>query len=427
MDAFERFILEHSDADIPRLLLSCKEWPDDRDLVASTLEARSKLRKKVPEWYAKASLRYPDALCAEQCSSSVTAAWKAALAERIIEGGDGRIADLAGGLGVDSWAFSKVASEVLYNERSKALADAAVYNYSELGAGGIRVSNVELTPATLPGILLGFNPDLIYLDPARRACDGRKVFLLEDCSPDVLGLLPGLMAACRHLLLKLSPMADIGMVVDRLDKTYEEYLEKVSGAGWNGRWIREVHVVATGGECKELLVWMDREWNGAYSVTCREDGGTLTFPSVEIAEAKAVLPESAYADFLFEPGKSLMKAGLFNAVCSHFGLVKLARFTHLYTFGESLPEGELRARIEELNRFGKVFKVKEFLPMDKASMKAVGKRWPHSGVTARNIPLSSDELRARLGVSAGDDAHIFGARVELPFQSGNFLIVCDKV
>ena len=153
----------------------------------------------------------------------------------------------------------------------------------------------------------------------------------------------------------------------------------------------------------------------------------MEFSSEEISGAKAVLPDSTYFKFLVEPGKSLTKAGVFNALCGKLGLTKLARSTHLYTFSEPAAGSSLAERIEELKKYGKVFEVQEVLPMDKAAFKDVRRRYPASEVSARNIPLSSDELRSKLGVSSGEDAHIFGAKVELPFQSGNFLLVCRKV
>ena len=491
MDSFERFIVENEGADTVRLVMSRREWPVPRDpalagldaksLAVNTIEGRKRLRKKLPEWVACTGVVYPSSLCAEQCSSSDTARYKASVIHRIIyeygfsgastgsatenklvtehaevttetrtnpvtepvevtaeartnpvtepvevtaEARDkGRIADLTGGLGVDCWAFSKVAGEVLYSEMNPELAAAARHNFKALGATNIFIKNQEATTESLKDILGDFRPDVIFLDPARRDSAGKKVFLLEDCSPDVLKMLPELFEASRFVLLKLSPMADITMAVERLDRTYEEYLEKASGQGWNGQWVREVHVVASGGECKELLILLDREWSGGYSLTCREDDKTLTFTSQEIAEAKATLPDSTFARIIFEPGKSLTKAGVSNAICERFGLVKLARFTHLYTISEPLSESELEQRIAPLRDFGKVFLVKEILPLTKSSMKDVGRRYPHSEVSAKNIPMSSDELRARLKVKSGDDAHIFGARIETPYNEGNYLIV----
>lgn len=471
MDSFEKFIVENGNADTVRLVMACKEWPvpedaelaelDAKSLAVNTIEGRRRLRKKLPEWVACTGLVYPSSLCAEQCSSSDTARYKASIVQRIFNEyvgtvasmvGDpcrttgsasenkmvtsagsvtigtrktGRIADLTGGLGVDSWAFSEVAEEVLYNEMNPALAAAARHNFKALGVTNIFIKNSEATSDSLKDIFGDFRPDVIFLDPARRDSAEKKVFLLEDCSPDVLKILPELFGISRFVLLKLSPMADITMAVERLDRTYEEYLEKASGKGWNGQWVREVHVVASGGECKELLILLDGEWNEGYSLTCREDGKTLTFKPEEITKAKAGYPDSTFARIIFEPGKSLTKAGVFNAICERFGLVKLARFTHLYTISEPLSDSESEQRTAPLKDFGKVFYVKEILPLNKSSMKDVGKRYPHSEVSAKNIPMSSDELRTRLKVKSGDDAHIFGVRIETPYNEDNYLIVTE--
>ena len=483
MDSFEKFIVENGNADTVRLVMACKEWPvpedaelaglDAKSLAVNTIEGRRRLRKKLPEWVERTELVYPSSLCAEQCSSSDTARYKASIVQRIFNEyvgtvasmvGDpcrttgsatkgtesvpdknspttrnqsvtelaevtipsrGKVADLTGGLGVDSWAFSEVAEEVLYNEMNPALAAAARHNFKALGVTNIFIKNSEATSDSLKDIFGDFRPDVIFLDPARRDSAGKKVFLLEDCSPDVLKILPELFGISRFVLLKLSPMADITMAVERLDRTYEEYLEKASGKGWNGQWVREVHVVASGGECKELLILLDGEWNEGYSLTCREDGKTLTFKPEEITKAKAGYPDSTFARIIFEPGKSLTKAGVSNAICERFGLVKLARFTHLYTISEPLSDSESEQRMAPLKDFGKVFYVKEILPLNKSSMKDVGKRYPHSEVSAKNIPMSSDELRTRLKVKSGDDAHIFGVRIETPYNEDNYLIVTE--
>lgn len=483
MDSFEKFIVENGNADTVRLVMACKEWPvpedaelaelDAKSLAVNTIEGRRRLRKKLPEWVACTGLVYPSSLCAEQCSSSDTARYKASIVQRIFNEyvgavasmvGDpcrttgsatkgtesvpdknspttrnqsvtelaevtipsrGKVADLTGGLGVDSWAFSEVAEEVLYNEMNPALAAAARHNFKALGVTNIFIKNSEATSDSLKDIFGDFRPDVIFLDPARRDSAGKKVFLLEDCSPDVLKILPELFGISRFVLLKVSPMADITMAVERLDRTYEEYLEKASGKGWNGQWVREVHVVASGGECKELLILLDGEWNEGYSLTCREDGKTLTFKPEEITKAKAGYPDSTFARIIFEPGKSLTKAGVSNAICERFGLVKLARFTHLYTISEPLSDSESEQRTAPLKDFGKVFYVKEILPLNKSSMKDVGKRYPHSEVSAKNIPMSSDELRTRLKVKSGDDAHIFGVRIETPYNEDNYLIVTE--
>ncbi len=241
---FAQFILAHNADDLAGLALARDRYVsdvEDFDLALTTLEVRRKLRLKVPEWYAVPSLRYPFRLSGEQCSSSETAFYKASVAARV----GSRIADLTGGLGVDSWAFSKVAAEVLYNEMKPELSAAAERNFRELGVENVTVRNCQIEPGNVSEVLDGFELDIIFLDPARRAEDGRKVFRLEDCQPDVLRLLPELFSAAPLVLLKLSPMADITLVCRQLQS------------------VKEVHVVAADGECKELLLLLERGEGGA--------------------------------------------------------------------------------------------------------------------------------------------------------------------
>ena len=463
------FILSHDADDLASLALARGRYGaevPDFDLALTTLEVRRKLRDKVPEWYAVPSLVYPLRVSGEQCSSSATARYKVSVAltasqqalwaenacchvssdaaastfgQKCLPGvHGGRIADLTGGLGVDSWAFSQVFGEVLYNEMQPQLADAAAHNFRELGVTNIQVRNCALVPSGMPSadrppsgrtvleILDGFRPSVIFLDPARRAADGRKVFRLEDCRPDVLQLLPELLAACPKLLLKLSPMADITLVCKQLGC------------------VREVHVVSADGECKELLLLLERGWTGPHTLTIVEDGAVMQVPAsgyalqkppslrsgpsqvaASLTDAGLWAPPSYVAEgghgFLkstpscgnkiFEPGKAMMKAGAFGLPCT-FGLSKLGRHTHLYV-GDEVPE--------ELRPFGKVFEIQEVVPMNNRSIKAVGQQHPRADVTARNIPLTSEQLRRKLGVADGGSMHIFGVHIDS--LSANYLLL----
>lgn len=451
---FGDFILVHDGDDLGRLALSRDRLAgevDDFDLALTTLEVRRKLRTKVPEWYAVPSLRYPLRVSGEQCSSSATARYKASVALASVEALDSiwakrrdsaqthsdselnpgkkplfrpvSLADLTGGLGVDSWAFAQVFDQVLYNEMQSELADAARHNFALLGAGNITVRNFALAPSTvmpagtsvipavtsvipseasvshIDTILGAFHPDIMFLDPARRAADGRKVFRLEDCRPDVLQLLPELLATCPLLLLKLSPMADITLVCRQLGC------------------VREVHVVAAEGECKELLLLLERDWIGPYALTVFEDG---TVAKIDVGPChpeertdEGPVGESSPGSFLFEPGKALLKAGAFDWPC-RFGLAKLGRHTHYYIASEP---------VEPAAPFGKWFRILEAVPLNNKSIKDIGRRYPVADVTARNIPLTSDQLRAKLGVRSGGPVHIFGLHIDA--ENANFLLICQ--
>ena len=400
------FIRLHAEDDPVRLLLSRdklqERYPDlDLDLAVTTLEVRRKLRTKVPEWYAVPSLVYPSRLSGEQCSSSETARYKAMVAARVI--GEGmlspiKIADITGGMGVDAWAFAQVSGEVLYNEMQEELEKATVLNFRELGMENVRFGNRKAEPGKVKEVLDGFEPDLIYLDPARRAEDGRKVFLIEDCRPDVPALLPELFGASRFVMLKLSPMADITMACKRLGH------------------VREVHVVASGGECKELLFVLDREWEGLHSVVVAESGAVMEIPGQAGNDIRFGVPKSG--DLLFEPGKALAKAGAFSLPCERFGMVKLGLHTHLYA-GGSVPEG--------LEPFGKWFEILEVWPLNNRTMKEAGKRYPQAEVTARNIPMTSDVLRRKIGCASGGDVHLFGVRMDGGADAGNYLIIANRL
>ncbi len=403
------FILSHEGDDLGKLALARDRYTaevEDFDLALTTLEVRRKLRDKVPAWYAVPSLRYPFRISGEQCSSAETARYKAAVAAAAAKG---RLADLTGGLGVDSWAFAQLFDRVLYNEMRPELADAARHNFAALGLSNVTVSCAELVAGKLPLILGSFHPDILFLDPARRASDGSKVFRLEDCQPDVLQLLPELLAVCPLVLLKLSPMADISLVCKQLGC------------------VKAVHVVGAEGECKELLLLLERDYAGPYSLTVYSNGAVaeITAPSGEtpgqaggdggvMPAPFCVMPDPDRASpaWLFEPGKPLLKAGAFTWPC-RFGLQKLGRHTHAYLSDQP---------VEALKPFGKWYQILEVTPLNNRSIKDIGKKHPRAEVTARNLPLTSDQLRAKLGIKSGGAVHIFGLHTDTP--SANLIFVC---
>ena len=142
-----RFVCEHPEADPTSLALGKEKLKDiDIDLAINTLESRRKLKDKMPQWYGEPRMIFPAKLSAEQCSSTLTGRYKAGLAALIAGGKPFRIADLTGGLGVDTWYFSMEASEVLYNEMQRALCMAAEHNFRILGAGNIQFSNKCIIP-----------------------------------------------------------------------------------------------------------------------------------------------------------------------------------------------------------------------------------------------------------------------------------------
>lgn len=409
MRKLAEFVSEHMTDDTTRLILDKAKWPEiDMNLAVNCIESRRKLKGKVQEWYEDQRLIFPAKLSAEQCSSSATAEYKASFAA-----GKGRsIADLTGGLGVDSWFFSQKMERVLYNEMQENLCEAASFNFNILGATNIKVSCDTAREGSIGELLEGFNPDIVFMDPARRGEGGKKVFLIEECTPDVLALKDEIFNYAANIIIKLSPMADITMVCERL-----------------GRTCREVHVVASGGECKELLIWMDREWDDEYSITAVElpssypgmPATSFTFrPSEErtcapqIAELTGYIGNDIKDIYLFEPGKAMMKAGAFNLMSKRFKTFKLGHSTHYYLTD---------CNDADFTGLGKTFSIIRIDRLDKRSMKAAGRDFPKADVTARNIPMTSEALFKRIGCASGNGTHIFGLKSDI---EGAMLIIAER-
>lgn len=407
MEKFSDFIAKNENTDTARLLLSYKGDEDfDIDLAVNTIEVRRKLRKKVPSWYAVPGLAYPVRLSGEQCSSEKTALYKAGIVSSLFPDRKPRTADLTGGLGVDSWAFSRVASAVLYNEMNSRLADAAEKNFRMLGAENITVMSRMIVPGTSTQEILGdFRPDLVFLDPARRDGDGRKVFLLEDCSPDILKLKDGIFRLCRYILLKLSPMADISMLLERL-----------------GKECMEVHILAVSGECKEVVILMDRDFRGKCRIVVNSGASSVDFLHDELRDAVpdyiCGTEDLCPGALLYEPGKALMKAGAFDILGRRFPLRKLARFTHYYIYTGSPSDIP-----QELRDNGSFFSIIEAMPLNNRTVRETSRKYPRGEVTARNLKMDTDTLRRKLGISPGPDIHIFGLRSISSTDAGNSLII----
>lgn len=381
--------------------------------------AGKKLKAKVPQWDVE-GLSVPQMLNLEQSSSSATAQYKAALARQWCLGienicsnrtGDSfAIADLTGGLGVDSWAFSRVFSRVLHNERDEVLSQAVRKNFSLLGVDNAQFASIDADDPAMMEILEQFQPDVVYMDPARRSATGKKVFLLEDCSPNVLHMLPSILGICPVVVLKLSPMADITMLLQRL----------------GGR-VHRIHVVECGGECKELLCLVHRE-ACPEPVVCAVSVGLNQDMSLKVGdefaftikqEKEAALSFAAGADIacgscLFEPGPALMKAGPYRLVSERCDMKKLSADSHLYVKGDdcSAPAD-----------LGRSFVVEEVMDFGGSAIKACGRKYPVAEVSAKGIMMKSDELRSRLGVKSGGNFHIFG--VQGPDRK-KLLLVCRR-
>ncbi len=374
--AFIDFIVAHADDDPAGLLLSASRWPGvDIKEAASAIAARRRIRDKLPSWHAVPAIEYPGSLSLEQCSSEAAALYK----QQFVAEGE-TVADITGGLGVDSWALSRKASALCYLERQQPLCDAALNNFRLLGADNITVRCADSLDYIAAAESGKEHFDLIYADPARRGSADRRVYAIEDCEPDIISLKGMLLSLADRLLVKVSPMADISRTAVQIPEA------------------REIHVVAVGGEVKELLVHCSR---GARSGECRrvatdlKKGWSFSFTPQEESGAASEFAD-APMKYLYQPSKALLKAGAYKLAGSRFGLKKFAVSTHLYT-SDTLVSGFP----------GKVFGTVEAMEWGKPAISRLRSGYRALEMTALNFPLDTAALRKRLGIAEGGDCHLF--------------------
>ena len=150
-----RILDENQGEDTAKLAL---KWAGKKDLpvtfLLTQIKARQIAAKKLPDWHKIKTVLYPDKIALEQCSSTLAAKNKQKFIPK------GRVADLTGGLGIDSLAFAKIANSVVYVEPNEERALLATHNFREMS-----ITNIEIRRSTAEEFLntLSLNAfDLIY-------------------------------------------------------------------------------------------------------------------------------------------------------------------------------------------------------------------------------------------------------------------------
>ena len=386
-EATIEFIAQHREEDVRTLALQAGRYPtvDMREAVTQ-IEGWQHAREKLPEWAAVEGIIYPPKISMEQCSSEKTAKYKAGLIEGKM------FADLTGGFGIDFSYMARGFGEAFYIERNKNLCDIATANFSRLGLDHVKVlnGNSEELFGTLPHL------NWIFVDPARRDSDGRKVVALSDCEPNVVEL--DLLSKADMAMIKCSPMLDITMACRQLGS------------------ISSVHIISVNNECKELLIILNSgNFTGitTHCLNILKDGGMQTFSFTQEEEDLASISYcSEVGKYLYEPNASIQKAGCPKSLGAHYHVDKLHPNSHLYT------------SIEHVHDFpGRTFEVVEVLGFSKADIKRV-QSLGKANITVRNFPENVQLLRKRLKLADGGENYIFATTLN---DSSKALIVCKKV
>lgn len=373
----KEFILEHVDDDVFKLGFNASRYPEINMPVAIVqIEGRQKAKLKLPTWYSNPDIIYPPHLAIEQCSSERTAAYKAAL----IEGET--LVDLTGGFGVDSSFLSKKFEHAVYVEQQEELCKIATHNFEVLG-----LKNIETVHADAVEYLNEMSPvSAIYIDPARRNKQGGKVFALSDCEPDITEIIDQLLDKAQKVLVKLSPMLDVGMALQQMKNA------------------TEVHIISSNNECKELLLLLDREQHPSPSIYCininKTSEQSFSFNKDEESAAECEYT-STLRTFLYEPNTSVLKAGAFKIIGSRFNLYKLNPNSHLYTSDELIS-----------NFPGKVFRITDHTSFNKKDLHSFLSDMKKANIVVRNFTMTAVELHKRFKLADGGDDYLFATTLE---------------
>lgn len=465
------FIRQHQEEDVRQLAFLGSKYPDvDMPFALDQIRGRQMARTKLPRWANIDGIIYPPHISMEQCSSEVTAMYKAELAARLLNSEICEFAtkgtvvpkftknddtlgkqenvsflDMTGGFGVD---FSYIAAQLgvnsMYVERQAHLCEAAKENFERLGLKNAIVKNGDGVE-----VLHGFSTcdadsqiskemplRLIFIDPARRDDAGNKVVSLQDCTPDVTLLQDEMLEKSDFVIIKLSPMLDWHRAVNELKQ------------------VREVHIVSTGNECKELLLVLSSSFGkktkfsvGAdedkasktddetshLKVYCINDNQVMSYDEtdksvVNIASGKECgivrlekcsneendLPQDGSKSlYLYEPNASLMKAGCFGVISSRYGVKMLAKNSHLFVSEDPVADFP-----------GRSFRIKAVSSFNKKDLKRQLSGITKANIATRNFPLSVTELRKRLKLKDGGDTYIFATTLS---DESHVLFICEKV
>lgn len=387
------YIHRHAADDVRQLALRGSNNPEVQlSYALEQIAGRQKAQSKLPSWAAIDGIVYPPHLSMEQCSSELTARYKASIA-----GQGAQVVDLTAGFGVDMAFISQGFREAVHVERQQELCVVSSANYQLLGLQHIQVvcgDGVEYLHQMA-------HADLIFIDPARRDEHGSRTYGIANCTPNVLEIIDEMLEKADRVMLKLSPMLDWRKAVQDLGK------------------VSEVHIVSVDNECKELLIIVNSDLQPikVVCVNLLSDGSKEVFEFTDRVlgfsnPSSQTLHSSLFTNYLYVPNASIMKAGCFEQLQQRFGITQLDKNSHLFVSDTDISDFP-----------GRQFIIERTSSMNKRELKAALEGITKANLAVRNFPMSVAELRKRLKLKEGGDVYIFATTVA---GEGHQLLVCRK-
>lgn len=400
------FVCKHANDDVRKLALSVKRTEGlDLSFALDQIAGRQKARTKLPSWYAMAAsgesvdeahfLVFPPHISMEQCSSEQTAKYKKRILDRVLSSilalpwsRNSHFIDITGGFGVDFSYLAQGFAEATYVERQEHLCEIASHNFPLLGLPHANVVCKELdSPLQLPSLRAALQETIVFIDPARRDTNGNRTYAIGDCTPNILDFIGELLNRTAVVMVKLSPMLD-----------WHQTVEDINRSSGSGNAVREVHIVSTQNECKELLLVLSERYESELEVHCVNDDDVFVFTP---GEANSPISESRSTEKLFVPNASVMKAGCFPEIEARFGIRQIGKNSHLFIGSEDI-----------VGFPGRVFNILCVTTMNKKELKSALAGIDKANISVRNFPLSPEQLRKRLKIKDGGDIYLFATTTD---------------
>lgn len=362
------FIEEKEHLPLTEIALLRPKFPQLRfDKILQQIKGRNKANKKLPLWYANRKIIYPASISLEQCSSIETANFKSNLLS-----GD-TIVDITGGMGIDIYHCSTNFKHAVYCEIQEELARITEYNFKQLDSD-IQVyqgSGIDFLKENTKPL------DCIYLDPARRDNENKRVFLLEDCTPNIIEIEDFLLEKADLVMVKCAPMLDIHLALQQLSH------------------VQKLYIVSLNNECKELLFILGKEGIKDIPIHCinltKQGKEEFQFNYKDEIESQSNIGD--IGQYIYLPNSSILKAGAFKLLTKRFNINKIAINSHLYS--SDLLIKDFPGRTFKIER-----KVEPNLKKLKKYLKGLKRE-----LIVRNYPLKTNQLQQNLNIQTGSDSH----------------------
>ena len=381
----QEYIIEKTGQDGSKLALSKNPFPDlDFKIIVNQIAARTKSKTKLPTWFNCLNCIYPSKISIEQTSSEITAQYKSEL----IDGTS--LIDLSGGFGVDDYYFSKKVSQVIHCEINAELSSIVSHNFKQLERTNIQCIVGDSTE-TLKNRNQKF--DWIFVDPSRRNETKGKVFMLQDCLPNVPDLQEFYYQYASKILIKTAPLLDITAGLTELQN------------------VKTIHILAIENEVKELLWELHQGYTDSITIKTtnfnKNKRESFQFQSNSDRDYNFGLPKK----YLYEPNSAILKSGGFKEVAAQFSLDKLHQHSHLYTSNDLLEFP------------GRVFEINNVIPFSKKEM-TLHLENNKMNITLRNFPDTVENLRKKWKIKDGGNQYCF---FTTNLNNDKIVLICTKI